>query len=337
MTQYDDIFMRDALDDTGQIPSGVRTAYHSPDIIPWGNQTVSDPQTFFVDNYDQNPGKNLVANEINYIYTRGKNLASAAANGQIYLYWVKSSLLSQPSEWRNNKVPTATPGQNYSNVSASQANQIVVGESAFQWSVPAPPTGYHYCLVSQVVTAANPNPIPDDFNSTGGFVGWVVDNPGIAWRNVSVLSNASPPSYQVTTAFQNLDDTEELYAFTVEARNLPQGTTVSLVCSETGPNPPINSSGTVTQQNPWYLYTENSLPAHFSSGLVTTVRLPSGQSWPPDATIDITYNRIVGSRDQEILLRHAKTPAEMGLPEELHDKVSGTMVRLGTYNIVVDS
>jgi hypothetical protein len=70
---------------------------------------------------------------------------------------------------------------------------------------------------------------------------------------------------------------------------------------------------------------------------VTTVRLPTGQSWPPDATIDITYNRIVGSRDQEILLRHAKTPAEIGLPEELHDKVSGTMVRLGTYNIVVVS
>lgn len=334
---YDDIFVRDALSDTGQIPSGVRTAYYSPDIIPWGNAAKTDSETFFASNYNQDVGKNLVSQEMNYLYARGKNLYPGTESGNIFLYYVPSSLLAQPSLWRNNQIPTGTPGQNYAKFDSVPQNEIVVGDRAFQWLVPSPPTGYHYCLIGQVVTEAHPNPLPaTDFASTEAFVDWIVTNPGICWRNVSILYNSSPPDWQSKLNFANLDHQEQLYAFTVKSEHMPVGTAISLVCSASGPNPPINVSGTVPSgQDPWYLYTENLIPASFSSNVIITAHLPQGQSWPAGATITPTYNRIVSAKDGENLRRYALEPEKLGLPAHIAARASNLMVRLGTYTVQV--
>jgi hypothetical protein len=336
-TQYNDIYMRDALSDTGQIPSGVRTAYLSPDIIPWKNQTVSNPNSFFTENYGQNVGKNIISNEINYIYARGKNLHLSQESGKIYLYYSRSSFLSQPSEWRDNMISSATPGQDFVNVSAREKDDIVVGDSAFQWDAPQPPTGYHYCLISRVVTGDHPNQIPSNFSATYTFLQWVLDNPGIAWRNVYLLQNDSPPTWQGSVNFMNLDPAQHLYAFTVEARGgFPPETEISMVCSATGPEPPISYADKSEGQDPWYVYTESQLPANFSSGMVITVTLPNGQSWPSGGFINFDYCRIVGGEDHEILQTNAVTPEAYGLPSHIAAKVRGTMIRLGSYSLNVE-
>ena len=101
-TAYNDLFVRDALDDNGTIPYSGATACSSPDIIPAQQQVLS--AATLINTYPQNPtNTNINTQQINNIYVRAKNLSSSAASGTISLYWAQSSLILTPSQWVTNQ------------------------------------------------------------------------------------------------------------------------------------------------------------------------------------------------------------------------------------------
>jgi hypothetical protein len=83
--KYNDLYIRMSLSDDGTIPRPV-TSGSSPDVIPYGNTLVDDPQEFFSLNYDQIVSKPLVIGQSNNIYVRLKNYFASAQTGQVYLY-----------------------------------------------------------------------------------------------------------------------------------------------------------------------------------------------------------------------------------------------------------
>jgi hypothetical protein len=86
MANYNDLYMRDALDDTGAIPYIGRTACFSPDIIPAQLNVISP--SALINSYGTDPtNTNINTQQINNIYVRARNLASGPASGTIGLYY----------------------------------------------------------------------------------------------------------------------------------------------------------------------------------------------------------------------------------------------------------
>lgn len=192
MAKYNDLYVRSTLNDTGNIPRPSAGLSSSPDIIPYGIMPVDNPATFFTgDNFNKVLSKDIIYNADNYIYLRGINYAAGAQSGQMYAYYVPSNLLLYPSTWRTNQLFTSG-GVDHVAVSASAANAPFATPEPLVWrQVPYPPPNQHYCMVSRIVTAEHPNPIPNT-GTFSDFANWVANNGGIGWRNVSVVAAGSP-------------------------------------------------------------------------------------------------------------------------------------------------
>lgn len=224
------IMMRKALGDTGAIPYPGSAWWSSPDIIPSGTTPVSNPQTFFTQNWNSDVGQNIKASQTNYIYVRGKNLFPGPESGTIALYWADAGVSLNPSQWGNQPVPTAPAA-----VTAANSNDIVVGQTAFTWSPALPPAGSHYCLIARVATPYFPNPTPSD--STWSTA-WFLANPAFAWRNVGTVPMAAgAQTHQIN--FGSADDAPGKFLLIADCKNLA-GSTLALaskgaVAFDTGP------------------------------------------------------------------------------------------------------
>ncbi|HEX8619572.1 MAG TPA: hypothetical protein VF911_18475 [Thermoanaerobaculia bacterium] len=333
MPAYEDLFVRDDLADTGQIPSKAATASYSPDVLVWGTDTIPDPQKYLSDNYDKTWYKNVVYGEQNYIYCRAKNLFPGSQTGQLYLRYANSGLFCNVDSWRNNLIGTAIPDQNYLNL-AAQRNQIVCGDSAFLWNPPNPPNGAHYCLIAQIVTEEHPNPLPDRFNSFEEYVQWVVDNPAISWRNVQIVDAASPPQYQENFYIENVEQNEVEVLVTTTGFNLPADTSLSMVCGAVGPEPPIDRS-TITAggTRPAQVAQSSYLPPAFAGWVTATVHLPPGQSWEPGMSVLVEAYVISRASDSESFRSLAVPLSSVLLDPSTATASATTAVRLGRYTV----
>lgn len=320
MPTYDDLFLRDALDDAGNIPSGAATAFNSPDIIVWGTEPLENPGVFLAENYETTWYNNAVAGQKNYIYCRATNLSSLPEKGRLYLYYARGNLMSDISVWRRNQIGTAIPGQNYIELDAIRPGEVVCGNSAFEW-VPLD-TG-HYCFLAQITTDRHPNQLPEAFNSYDEYLDWVLTNPAVAWHNVTVLDNASPPQYQQDFTFANLDPVARRTMFVMEATNLPIGSTMSMVCAATVLRPPLNASETIDAS--WQSMEAFSwLPANFSGVITATIDLPEGAVWGKGIKIVVFYAVADG-------VGMADNPLSFGQSDH-HDGVASA-IRLGSYTV----
>ena len=313
MAQYQDIYMRDDLDDTGQAPNTARAYWVSPDIIPWGESIYQgDWKQFFTSNWSQDVGKTILEGRTNYLYVRGYNKFAGPQSGTVQVYWAYSSLLLQTSQWIGNVIQTANNLPTTA-VAAGATNQIVVGADAFQWSPPKPSGGAHLCLLALVGTAQHRPPVPQgDFPSSAAYANWLLDNPSAVQRNVTLVNNPPPPSWQQSQLFANLDAAAEEYLFQADVSSLPAGTVVSFSCSASGPTPPINTSKTVPQggPSPNWLSTVSQLPAGFASSLVLTLQVPSGKTVPPQG-VTVDFGRVTHARDPEDLRRWSRPATEL--------------------------
>lgn len=344
MPGYNDIFMRDFVGDTGQIPSTTRLAVSaSPDIIPAGTSPMANYQTVLVNNFNGpfNYYQNIQQNLYNYIYVRGFNLWAGAETGTIALYYAPSSLLLTPANWINNRISNFNNTM-VANLSASATNQVVVGDAPFYWQ-PAPlaPNMGHYCLIAQVVTPHTPNPIPSGDNLEN-FALWVANHPGIAWRNVTVVTSMPSPSYTGFQGIQNPQSTSVLSTLTVRCVNIPDNTNVQLVCPVTGPQPPISINGTVGPanriQDPQFPNDKINifsavalLPANFQAQVQLTINVPQGQTLPTNASATVSYflNTTTASPAAHVGIAPEKvrlTSAAIGAPAG-----NGVMLLLGDY------
>jgi hypothetical protein len=343
-TQYADIYMRDFPGDTGTIPSTTRDSVcTSPDIIPAGPSSVPNYQTVFAGNYNGpfTYYQNIQQSLYNYIYVRANNLFAGAQSGKIYLYYAPSSLLLTPAIWTNNLIPNSN-SSDYANVTATATNQIVVGDAPFYWQPPplAPAQG-HYCLIAQVVTTQDPNPIPSGDN-LGDFALWVASHPGIAWRNITVVNTLPGPSFSGFQGIANPSSSAALFSVTATCINIPDGTVVTLTCPVTGPIPAINSTQTVgptnqTSSNPKTntFGTVATLPANFTAQVQMSATVPTGVRPPFGSQITVAaYNDTSQTSPYAHIGidpgRFGLTHEQIGFPE------GGVMLLLGDYTYVFD-
>ncbi len=262
MAQYNDLYMRCSLSDTGNIPrSG--TLCTSPDIIPYGTSVVNDPVTFFTNNYSQDVGRDLIANAQNYIYTRAYNYATGPETGNISLYYSPASLLLYPDLWSQNGLKTSQ-GVDHVTVSATAPNQIVVSNDPFTW-IPQQIVNDHYCMVSRIATAKNPCPIPN-VGAITDFANWISTNGGWAWRNVAVVPTGSP-TFTKTINYTQGQQAGTLQ-FVLQCQHVPVGSKVAFSCGTPGTNPPINlPPTTVTNGESFVIGMVSNVPANFVSNI----------------------------------------------------------------------
>ena len=208
-TQWTDLLLRKALDDTGQVPYPGSSWTASPDIIPNGTAVVGNPQaTFGGSNYGTDQGQATVFEQTNYFYMRAKNLNTAAETGSLYLYYCPQNLFLFPSLWNENQLKTSS-GKDSVAVSAAKPNDIVVTPEPFTY---VPTSQIHSCLIGRVVTPLNPNPLPQDgdFPTFDDLATYIMDHPNMCWRNVTLVDNGVP-------TFTN--------TFSLDTTSLPAGTT----------------------------------------------------------------------------------------------------------------
>ena len=339
MPTYTDIYVRDGLDDVGAIPYTGRVASNSPDIIP--QQQTTQPLPWFTNTWGSNPGLNIKAGINNYVYVRGKNLRTTPSSGQVYLYCTPSTLLLDVSYWSNN--PVSTGAQTYAtlvdinNNPQIAAGAICVGNTPFLLNQNVP-QGFHFCLVTRVVTPNNPNPIPVRFPNTSGFVNWVVDNPNVAWRNITVVPSTTNAISQ-SQYYENLDDTNETYWFTAQGMNFPNQSVV-VIESVTAGNPFKDTGYFGPPPGPQTVLGQHPVPAKFKGVVNVTVTPPAGQTIPSGATLQITYLRQTQQRDLVDLRKHEVPLHAMplhphALANALGSQAIPTVVRLGECSINV--
>lgn len=310
MSVYTDLFLRANLQDTGSIPA-TGTPSSSPDIIPYGTAPVNDPGKFFSDNYGSDVGQNLLANAQNYIYVRSKNLGTVAEAGTVSLYYAKASLLLYPSLWQNNILQTSN-GLTAVPISAPKANGIAVTTNPFTWQ-PQMISGDHYCMIGQIVTPNNPNPIPP----TGGiqdFAAWITNNRGMGWRNVAIVDNGSPTFVQSVQYDQgNLSGAMSVL---ITCTNVPVGASVAFSAGTPGPVPLVNLPPTqVTNAGSFVVGVSTNIPANWSSEL-TYSYWGNGTTPLPGWSIAMSVIYIVPSDNP--LFELGLTLEELGLDGEEH-------------------
>lgn len=334
MTQYQDIYLRDFVGDTGQIPSTTRLYVNmSPDIIPAGQQPVIDYQTTFVNNYNgpYNYYSSLVVNAANYIYVRGYNAAPQGTSGTVNLYWAKASILLLPSQWIANVIPNAN-GTNSATLAMTDTGQVAVADGAFYFTPTALAAGDHYCLIAQVVTDADPDPIP---TSLEDMAAWVADSPGIGWRNMALVS-ATVPNYSTFVALETPVGSSTDLTLAITCTDIPDGTVCTLVGSQ--PDPSINYSFTVGPTNQTSITPKINqggvpvfgVPGGLLEQLQITATAPAGTSFPFGASIAFQSYLLVES-DQRVA-RYGRPPSDLGIripPGKL--ATTGSMVLLGEF------
>jgi hypothetical protein len=337
MAQYADLYMRDFVGDSGQIPSTTRVAVSaSPDIIPAGPTPTPNYLTYYAGNYGGpfTYYQNLQQNTANYIYVRAYNLYPSAQSGQIALFYAPSSLLLVPSKWSNNRIQNSN-GTNYANVTAAATNTVAVDDSPFHWQPPPlKPSEGHYCLISQVITSQDPDPIPTGDNLKD-FARWVAEKPGIAWRNVTVVTTMPSPSYSSFTGIENPEATPRLFVVGATCTDIPDNTTVSMVCPTEGPKPPLSVSAVVgpaneISKNPKtnVISVSSTLPGKFKSQVQLTANMPTGVKPPPDS--EITISCYVANPSGDDVTDIAVDPELVGLrPAEVE---GGVLLLLGDYS-----
>lgn len=302
MATYTDIFIRDAFDDTGQIPYTGTYYWTSPDIVPQQLNVLTCQQLQSAYN-GPDLGMNILAQQANNVYVRCCNLGSGNSSGTITLYATPSSLLMNPASWWNNPVGTVAISP-----SPLPGSSIGCGQSAIIYNAPTVPSGFHYCLIAIVQTPMNPVPQPI-INSNSQFVNWVLNNPAVAYRNITIV-NAGLPAYQQGAKFGNLDNMAETFFFMVQGQNWPNNTNVNIQCTDVG------CTFNYTQafgSAPQTVTTLQTVPGNFMGNVLITITPPPGVPAPATATANFTYGRVTTDEDEIDLRKHARIAAFHGV------------------------
>lgn len=210
------ILLRDSLRDTGTTVTSM--SYSSPDIIT--HSQVSDPKTFFTDNYGKDPNEALGTLNKSLIYVRVKNVGNEAiSKTYINLYSNQLSLYLNPLNWGKNRISTIR-GNNYSTIDSLACNEIGVTDDyfSFEWK-----NSRNGCFVAAAGSEQNP-----DFtwiNSWARYVDWVTTNANVAARNMVTYKEDENRNYENEMNLCNPYETDATFLLVVEANSqVPEGT-----------------------------------------------------------------------------------------------------------------
>lgn len=332
MAQYRDIYMRDYVGDTGQVPSDTRQGVScSPDIIPFGAAPDPNYKANLAENFNGpfNNYQNINSVGYNYIYVRGMNAFPNNQSGTINLFWSKASLLLWPHIWSQNRISN-TNGTNAAVLAATAPGAVCVGGGAFYWYPPSIPQYDHFCLIAQVVTQQDPNVFP---TTIADFAAWVANNANIAWRNVALVK-VPAPNFSTFVSFINPESVVNQFTLTVTCVNVPDGAVVTLIGSE--PTPFINYSGTVgpsnqtgaspkTNQMGWAVF---NVPANFEEAVQLSTS--SAANFPKGALV--TYSLFWLINKDHPSAASGISPSEFNVDTTRPGQSEqGVMVRLGDF------
>jgi hypothetical protein len=329
-TTYNGILIRADPTDTGSIPrTGGKDQTFSgcPDIIPWQQTNVQNPQSTFGSatgsstSYDQSPGQNIIANDVNYIYVRGKNTGTdPVTNASTYLWYSPSNLILWPQQWMTDqymiKPDPKSVGTSYVQMSANPG-AICVTPNPFIWLNPQmPPDGTHYCLITmtglqqQIIDMRNS---AMQIVSSAGLGAWIATWGGTGWRNVNTVA-AGSPSFSTLTNYSSGPAVARVH-FLLNCTNIPAGSQVAFSC----PAPNNGGTGFDAIVLPW---TQVPIPdggkagdtvPSFSAGLPTQViaNYKSGfyyqyqsNGYPTPPGFNITMQALVISTGNDELKDH---------------------------------
>jgi hypothetical protein len=183
---YSGIFIRDEI---GQTPETKATCWtNSPDIVCTGTGILENPEEL-LDREKYNagqPSNNIqTPNQYNHVYVRGINKTNGSQTSTIYLYYVDTSIVLWPQNWRDDNIFLHEPEdkQNWVELNANAQDEIVGTRTPFVWEPPK--TNNHYCLVAWVKDGSDQKTPPDrnsigTVNDMGKFI---LDHHNIGWRN----------------------------------------------------------------------------------------------------------------------------------------------------------
>ena len=341
-TQWTDFYFRHNFADLGCYPTAGSLS-HAPDIIPAGTSPVADPKFYIEDaQWDKDLGGNTFAQLPNYIYLRGKNLGTAATDGSLFCYFSPARLLLWPVDptdpnkgWSKTPMKTSKGASSYS-LTAVGAGKRFVSEDPFLW-IAEPLAGDHYCLISRVVTLANPNPIPaiGDITSFGKYIS---EHPNMAWRNVSTI-NPSEPISSRTVEYSQGDKGGETIV-TVVAEKAPLGSQISFTAgTTTGTSPPLSKPPeTIGNIIKYTIAVTSDIVANYTS-LLTYSWYSKGKTPLPGMKISVSAVLPVDSSSE--LFDRACDLRELDVPADVIDRVKANGVvpkrgiRLGSYQMQV--
>jgi len=274
-SQYDDLLCRASLADTGTIPR-TPPLEESPDVIPVGTAAVLDPKVYFTGNYGKNVAKPVVAEEANLIYVRGKNLAPAVQNGDVYVYWARAEDLDSPSKWQGNQLLTVE-GHGSFRLTDVEPGAITVATSAFTWTPDAALEGKSAVLIGVLATNDHPNPVPT-LRSPLDFNRWVSKQGGVGAFKTTVVSKPKPdPTVTLSGDFKLAEG--GLAEFLVTVTDMPLGTEVSLKLTTPVDGHTISIPQTRITQNPQTIGVSATVPQNYTSQIETRIA-PAGSGVP---------------------------------------------------------
>lgn len=339
MSEYDDIYLRDSLSDTGVVPS-TGTPCFSPDIITDQNQTL-DFATAISTYPGPDMGKALVSPGLNNIYLRGKNIGESASSGTVRLYYALASLILLPQQWDNNAVLTASLEEaatlvNQSDNSEIGPGEICLGSPAFALGgLPTPGPNDHYCFIAKVDTPNHPTTIPASFDSNAAFASWVQNTPAVAWRNVAMVL-AEHPTMVVTLTFGNANPEKAYVHFKIAGRSIPTGSTLEAQCTDQAA--PFQWKGTFPapdSEGNQLLGFDALVPANYTGGAAFSIEAPSGQTFSQASEVSVSYYQYPPAEMDE-LTRSVAAPVVVATEHPLTGMQARTalMVWLGECHIV---
>lgn len=317
MSQWQDVLIRKALNDVGEVPFTGGTWTQSPDIIPNGTKVVADPQAAFGGaNYNIDQGQSTVFMQPNYFYVRGKNLSPGPQTATFSLYYCPQNLFLFPSLWAKHQLSTSS-GKPSVTVEAAASGDVIVTPEAFTY---IPESQIHSCLVARVSTPTNPNPVPPDgtfttFDQLGQFI---VNNPNWGWRNVVLVEKDIPTftnTFEIDTTCLT-PGTNGQFLIGISYNNLSVGSQLAFSAGTPIPSGPdqgkiIQMVQTAVTQPDGSLGTAYlTIPA----GYKTTVQYTYWAKAPIQAGWQVRFYAILITNPASVVYGHSAPLHHLGIP-----------------------
>ena len=211
-----DVYLRDAIGDTGAVPS-TGSISASPDIIVRPSPVLDPTAAFGEGSGTENSsslGHQVEAGQDNYIYLRMLNRGGDDANdvtGKVY--WSEVATLVTPDMW--NPIDRTDP------IDVPNTNTLVV-TNPITWRKEEIPGPGHYCFIAfldherdkapPIPSGASPI-VPFDWDE---FTKLIRINNNVAWRNFNVVDNVTDPVITLNFLITGTPDRARRFNFEID-------------------------------------------------------------------------------------------------------------------------
>jgi hypothetical protein len=267
-TQYAGAFLRQF---SGQTVAHEGTgAQTSPDIVVTGTTPVADVSSLTTQtSYSSGTLQQAVTiGQPNFVYLRALNTTGGATKARVYLFWATSGQLSATSFSSAGFTVAGIP-QNWVDLTATSANQVLVSTVPIVWNPQPLPAGQTYVLIAYVDNSASPS--EPDFSAFGylnpaGTTQFIATHPALSWLGLTASSGTQPTASRVVPI--TTPAAAHSYYVGVQLQGIPTDGRISVcVPGPDGANTVVAESLTIPAPNVLLAWPVN-YPASFATSLV---------------------------------------------------------------------